>query len=91
MGVFRVPDGGPPVAADPASSRSQSARHAALVRWSKVIDRQAAMRPAHEGLRARYDPGPGVPEPQRTKMIEAGLAAHMLRMRMAKGKAVTGT
>jgi len=48
-----------------------------------VRDRTAATQAARDGLRARYDPGPHIPEPQRSKMIAAGLDAHMLRMRRA--------
>ena len=70
-------------ASDPARAR-ENAKLAALDRWSRVRDRSAATQAARDGLRAKFDPGPGVPEPQRSKMIDAGLAAHMLRMRRAR-------
>jgi len=68
---------------DPAE-RAELARLAALSRWAKEPDRLAATRAARETYRARFDPGPDVPEPQRSAMIAAGIEAHMLRMRRAK-------
>ena len=77
-------------ATDPARRR-ENARLAALDRWSRVRDRTAATQAARDGLRARYDPGPHIPEPQRSKMIAAGLDAHMLRMRRARKAAADAT
>lgn len=77
-------------AADPAR-RSENSRLAALDRWSRTSDRTAATQPARDGLRARFDPGPDVPEPARSKMIDAGVAAHMLRMRRARKVASDAT
>jgi len=68
---------------DPAE-RTELARLAALSRWAKEPDRLAATQAARETYRARFDPGPDVPEPQRSAMIAAGIEAHMLRMRRAK-------
>jgi hypothetical protein len=59
-------------ASDPARS-SENARLAALTRWSRVVDCQAATQAARDGLRAKYDPGPDVPEPQWSRMIDAGM------------------
>lgn len=73
-------------AKDPARA-SENAKLAALDRWSKVRNRTAATQPARDGLRAKFDPGPDVPEPQRSKMIEAGFNAHMIRMRRASAEA----
>lgn len=64
-------------ASDPAR-RSENSTLAAHIRWSKTADRSAATQPARDGLRRRFDPGDDVPEPQRSKMIENGIAAHML-------------
>ncbi len=68
------------LAASDSARRSENARLAALTRWSRTADSQAA----RDGLRARYDPGPDIPEPRRSRMIEAGMQAHMLRMRRAR-------
>lgn len=70
-------------AKDKARAR-ENCQLAALERWSRERDRSAATQPARNGLRARYDPGPDVPEPQRSQMIDAGIKAHMLRMRRAR-------
>jgi hypothetical protein len=75
------------VAANDPAERSELARLAVLTRWAKTADRTAATKPARDALIAKFDPGPEVPEPQRTKMIEAGLKAHMIRMRRARRKA----
>jgi hypothetical protein len=74
------------VAAHDPAERSELARLAALSRWAREPDRGTATQAARDAWRARFDPGPDVPEPQRTKMIEAGLAAHMLRMRRARAR-----
>lgn len=70
-------------ASDPAE-RSELARLAVLSRWAKTKDRTAATQAARDGLMAKFDPGPEVPEPQRSKMIRAGLEAHLIRVRRAR-------
>jgi hypothetical protein len=77
-------------AADKARA-SENARLAALDRWSRTPDRAAATQAARDGLRAKFDPGPDVPEPARSRMIDAGVAAHMLRMRRARKVASDAT
>lgn len=72
-------------ALDPAE-RSELARLAVLTRWSRTKNRTAATQEMRDKFRARFDPGPEVPEPTRSKMIAAGVEAHMLRMRRAKAK-----
>ncbi len=72
------------MAASDSARRSENARLAALTRWSRTADSQAATQAARDGLRAKYDPGPDVPEPRRSKMIAAGIEAHMIRMRRAR-------
>lgn len=69
-------------AADKARA-SENARLAALTRWSRVRDRSAATQAARDAQKAGWDPGPDVPEPQRSKMIAAAAEAHMIRMRRA--------
>jgi hypothetical protein len=72
------------MAANDKARAAENARLAALDRWSREPDRTAATQAARDGLRARFDPGPDIPEPQRSRMIQAGLDAHMLRMRRAR-------
>jgi len=76
-------------ATDPAR-RSENARLAALTRWSRTADSQAATQAARDGLRNKFDPGPDVPEPRRAAMIRAGVEAHMLRMRRARQPKAAG-
>jgi hypothetical protein len=70
-------------AKDPAE-RSELSRMAVLTRWANTPDRTAAAQASRDALMARFDPGPEVPEPQRSAMIRAGLEAHMIRMRRAR-------
>jgi hypothetical protein len=74
------------MAANDPAERSELARLAALSRWATEPDRAAATQAARDALRARFDPGPDMPEPQRSAMIRAGVEAHMLRMRRARRK-----
>ncbi len=73
------------MAASDPRLRRENARLAALDRWSRVRDRTAATQAARDALRAKFDPGPDVPEPQRSRMIAAAEEAHMIRMRRARG------
>jgi hypothetical protein len=79
------------MAANDKARAAENARLAALDRWSREPDRTAATQAARDGLRARFDPGPDIPEPQRSRMIQAGLDAHMLRMRRARGARKAGS
>lgn len=72
------------MAANDPAERSELARLAVLSRWAKTKDRTAATQAARDALIATFDPGPEVPEPQRTAMIRAGLEAHMIRVRRAR-------
>lgn len=72
---------------DPAE-RSELARLAVLSRWAKTKDRTAATQAMRDAAFAKFDPGPEIPEPQRTEMIRAGIEAHMIRVRRAKRTAV---
>jgi len=67
--------------------RSDLARRAQLIRWSKERDRTAATQPARDARLAQFDPGPEIPEPQRSKMIQAGVEADMIRVRLARRSA----
>ena len=75
------------MAANDPAERAELSRLAALSRWAKTPDRAAATQAARDALRARFDPGPNVPEPQRSRMIEAAVRAHMIRMRRARRNA----
>lgn len=59
----------------------------AAAKWSREPDRPAATRAARLAFRAKFDPGPEVPEPQRAQMIADGIRAHMLKMQAARRKA----
>lgn len=74
------------MAASDPTERSELARLAALSRWSKTPDRTAATQAARDAYRAQFDPGPGVPEPQRTEMMDAGVSANLIRARRARRK-----
>jgi len=77
---------------------SRGGSRSATCSWTPVVSRAKVLlvhdtgslpTRSHEPLpretyRARFDPGPDVPEPQRSAMIAAGIEAHMLRMRRAK-------
>lgn len=72
------------MAANDPAERAELARLAVLSRWAKTKDRTAATQAARDALIARFDPGPEVPEPQRSRMTQAGLEAHMIRVRRAR-------
>lgn len=59
----------------------------AAAKWSREADRQGATEAARQAFRAKFDPGPEVPEPQRAQMIADGIRAHMLKMQAAKRRA----
>ena len=60
------------------------ARIAAAERWSRTGDREAATRPAREGLRARFarevDPDGVLPPDELARRVDHALRAHMLRL-----------
>jgi hypothetical protein len=65
--------------------RSQLAQLAAHTKWAAVEDRTAATQAARDAFFARFDPGPRITDPeQRASMAAHALAAHMLKMRLAR-------
>lgn len=73
------------------AERSERARLAAQVRWSRCRDRTAATAAARDGLIAKYmlevDPDSVMPIDERRKLAENAQAAHLARMRFLALKA----
>lgn len=81
------------MAASDPTTRIRAAQAAALTRWGKAgsdEDRREALRPAHDGLRARFereaDPDGKLTPDERAAAAERLMRAHMLRMSL-KAKA----
>lgn len=81
------------MAAADADQRSDIASLAARTRWGSVADRKAATRPARDGLIAKFEaeiPDSVTDPVQRESMLAHKLAAHMLKMRLARARRRAG-
>ena len=72
------------MAASTPADRIECAQIGANSRWADPAQREARAIEARQALISRFDPGPDVPEPMRSKILMNNLKAHSLRMNRAK-------